>query len=117
MAELERVVRELNQVRDLAQRYAETVRHHFGARLKRARLFGSAARGDWTRESDIDVLILLDQVTSEDFDYLIVTATHMGVLDSGWLLQPLPMTEEEFNKLKSRERRLALDIEHEGIEL
>jgi len=41
----------------------------------------------------------------------------MGVLDSGWLLQPLPLPEEEFNKLKSRERRLALDIEHEGIEL
>lgn len=117
MADIESLVRELERVRGLAQRYAETVRNHFGARLKRARLFGSAARGDWTKESDIDVLILLDHVAPSDFDYLIDTAIRMGVLDSGMLLQPLPMAADEFEEMKRRERQLALDIEQEGIEL
>lgn len=117
MTDIEKLVRELDRVRDLAQLYVATVRIHFGARLKRARLFGSAARGDWTRESDIDVLILLDRVESEDFDFLIATAMRMGVLDSGMLLQPLPMTADAFDEMKRRERRLALEIEREGIEL
>lgn len=117
MADIESLVRELECVRGLAQRYAEAVRNHFGARLKCARLFGSAARGDWTKESDIDVLIILDHMAPADFDYLIDTAMRMGVLDSGMLLQPLPMTKDEFDEMKRRERRLALDIEQEGIEL
>ena len=28
--------------------------------LRRVRLYGSAARGDWTAESDIDVLVVLE---------------------------------------------------------
>jgi predicted nucleotidyltransferase len=114
---IEKLVSELARVRELAQQYATEVRKHFGARLKRVRLFGSAARGDWTQESDIDVLVLLDRVNPEDFDYLIDTAMRMGVLDSGMLIQPIPMTANEFDEMKQRERRLALDIEREGIEL
>jgi hypothetical protein len=114
IAELEAT---LDRVRAVAQKFADAARDHFGPRLVRIRLYGSAARGDWTPESDIDVLVLLDQVTSGDMDWICREATRHGLLDSGWLLQPLPMPADEFERLKNQERSFALDVEKIGREL
>lgn len=87
--DIDALVADLNRVRSLAGRYAATLREHFGARLKRVILYGSGARGDWTSESDIDILVLLDQTEPTDIEYIVRTATAMGVLDSGLVLQPI----------------------------
>ena len=108
---------DLAAARSLARKYAESVREHFGGRTRQVRLFGSAARGDWTRESDVDVLVLLDTIDRTDRAWLVQRAMELGVFDSGILLQPVPMTEDEFLRLKRRERVLALDVEREGIDL
>lgn len=115
--QLERLEQQLAEVQDLARQYAQVVRRHFGNRLRRIRLFGSAARGDWTPDSDIDVLVLLDRTDQEDSEWLVNRAVSMGLLDSGRLLQPIFMAEADFSHLLSRERRFALDVEKEGIEL
>lgn len=85
-------------------------------RLIRFVLFGSKARGDYENESDIDVAIIvreltrelknqiLDKVTEIEFKYLIPIST-------------LVLSDEEFERLKGLERRIALDIEREGIPL
>ena len=80
-------------------------------------LFGSAARGDWTEDSDVDVLVLLDTVPAADRQCLAQRACELGVLDSGILLQAMPMTTRDFSELLSHERRFALDVEREGIVL
>jgi predicted nucleotidyltransferase len=103
--------------RELAARFAERVRSHFGTRLARVILYGSAARGEWTPESDIDVLVLLDRVMPEDGDWLSLQAVRLGLLDRGLLLQPLYMPEADFERLKARERAFALEVEREGIPL
>jgi uncharacterized protein len=108
---------QLAAARGVAVDYAADVRRHFGARLCRIRLYGSAARGDWTPESDIDVLVLLDRVSPADGDWLVNRAVKLGVLGSGFLLQPLFMSAVDFAHLESRERRFALDIGSEGVEL
>lgn len=41
----------------------------------------------------------------------------MGVMDSGILLQPIFMTQKEFQHLAARERRFALDVQNEGKQL
>lgn len=105
---------DLQRVVCLAEAYANKVRLHFGDRVKRIRLYGSAARGDWTPESDIDVLVTLDDVCPEDADWLSAQAFHMGVVDTGLLLQPLFMTETAFVHLLARERAFALEVEREG---
>lgn len=107
----------LAAARELAATYAHGVRRHFGSRLKRIRLFGSAARGDWLPESDIDLLVLLDEVTTADSEWLVREAFRIGVLSTGILLQPIPMTESHFQHLQARERRFALEVEAEGIDL
>ena len=87
-----------------------------GDHLVRFVLYGSKARGDYDAESDIDVAIIvrgltrelknqiLDKVAEIEFKYLMPLST-------------LVLSEEDFESLKKRERRIALDIEREGIPL
>lgn len=103
--------------RELAQNYITLVRAHFGNRLRTARMFGSAARGDWSPDSDVDILVLLDVVTASDEDWLVSKAFRMGMMDSGIMLQPIFMTQNEFERLTARERRFALDVQKDGVPL
>lgn len=108
---------DLERARVVARNFATDVRLHFGARLKAVRLYGSVARGDWSTESDIDVLVLLDSVESADGDWIINRATRLGILDSGLILQPLFMSETAFNELTARERLFAREVRRDGIDL
>jgi predicted nucleotidyltransferase len=49
---------------EVAREAADDLRHLYGDRLRRVLLFGSWARGDAHPESDIDLLVVLDQVDS-----------------------------------------------------
>ena len=95
------------------KQYLETL---LGDRLVKVVLFGSRARGDYGSESDFDIAILvrgltremkheiLDKISEIEFEYL----TPFSLL---------VLSEDEFNHLKRRERRIALDIEREGVSL
>ena len=108
---------DLERARVVAHNFATDVRLHFGVRLKAMRLYGSAARGDWSTASDIDVLVLLDHVESADGDWMIHRAFELGLGKSGLLLQPLFMAESDFAELLTRERLFALEVRREGIDL
>lgn len=87
-----------------------------GDRMLRITLFGSRARGDYSNDSDIDVAIIvrgltrklknkiLDRVAEIELKYLTPLSTFV-------------LSEDEFNHLRKKERRIALDIEREGIPL
>ena len=105
----------LEDVHDLVQRYARLVREHFGNRVRNIWLYGSAARGDWTADSDIDVLVLLHSEEDGDMEWLIGTAYQIGLKDRHLLLQPVMLTTAEFDRLAARERRFAHDVLKEGI--
>lgn len=107
----------LETARETAAEFARHLRSRFDARIKSIRLFGSAARGDWTEESDIDVLVLLDGPPGHDADEISRLAFHLGSVEAGIPLRALVMSEPQFQHLLSRERRLALDIRAEGIDL
>lgn len=111
--EKERV--KLAAVHELVQEYAKLVRGHFGERVARIWLYGSAARGDWTEESDVDVLVLLHREEDGDMGWLVSTAYRIGLIERHLLLQPVMLTVAEFDHLVSRERRFALDILREGV--
>jgi predicted nucleotidyltransferase len=94
----------------------ESLQTFLGNRLVRLVLFGSRARGDYSGESDFDIAILvrgltrelknqiLDKVSEIEFEYLTPFSA-------------LVLSEDEFSHLKRRERRIALDIEAEGVSL
>ena len=108
---------DLASVQQIARRFARECRDRFGARLRTLRLFGSAARGDWGPESDIDVLVLLDSVSDPDTTWLVQRAFEIGVIENNIVLQPVIMTEERFGELRARERLFAAEIDREGIDL
>jgi predicted nucleotidyltransferase len=109
--------KDLANVHAIARRYAGECRDQLGVQLRAIRLFGSAARGDWGCESDIDVLVLLDHVSGPDTTWLIQRAFEIGVLENGIVLQPVIMTESSFAELRDRERLFAAEIDREGIDL
>ena len=44
----------------LLEQYTEILQKIYGNHLRRVILYGSYARGDYTKDSDIDIMILLD---------------------------------------------------------
>ena len=79
-------------------------------------LFGSMARGDYHDESDIDVAVIVRGLTRELKGRILDEVAELE-LEHHMPLSVLVLSEEEFNRLKKRERRIALDIEEEGIPL
>ncbi len=85
-------------------------------RTYRLILFGSKARADFERGSDIDVAVIVDGM-----DRVLKRAIYDTVIEVEFehstFTSTLPLSTEEFQHLLSRERRIALDIQREGISL
>ena len=87
-----------------------------GDRTVRLILYGSRARGDYDKESDIDLAIIVQGLTRELKNRMLDKVTDLE-LKHLMPLSAIIFSEDEFNRLKERERRIALDIEGEGIPL
>jgi len=79
-------------------------------------LYGSMARGDYHDASDIDVAIIVRGLTRRLKGQILDEVARLE-LEHHRPLSVLVFSDEEFNHLKRRERRIALDIEREGISL
>ncbi len=99
-----------------AQRFHRLLVRHFGPRLKEARLFGSFARGEANEDSDVDVLVLVEQLTRDDKIAAITLASEI-LLSDGVSIQCLAMGPAEFERLLALETGFARDIMSEGVRL
>jgi len=107
----------MNDIRgETLRELKESMKTFLGDRLLRMVLFGSIARGDYTDESDIDVAIIIRGLTRE-LKYQILDRVAEVEFNHFMPISALLLSEDEFNRLKKRERRIALDIEGEGIPL
>jgi predicted nucleotidyltransferase len=90
--------------------------HLLGPQAFKMVLFGSRARGDHGEESDVDVAILVRRLTREMKRRIL---DQVAEIELKYLLpiSVLVFSEDEFEHLKRRERRIAIDIEREGIPL
>ena len=79
-------------------------------------LFGSRARGDFDNESDIDIAIIVKDLSREIRNQILAI-----VIDLEFKycipLSIIIFSDQDFKRLKRKERRIALDIEKEGIPL
>lgn len=86
-------------VRDIVYEFSKDMRRILGKDLSGVVLYGSYARGDYTKDSDVDIMILvkcsdeaireyLDQVSDCAFDYL---------MKYGIDISPVIKNEEHFN--------------------
>ncbi|HEY2030130.1 MAG TPA: nucleotidyltransferase domain-containing protein [Myxococcales bacterium] len=86
----------------------------FGARLLRMRLFGSYARGEANEDSDVDVFVLLDEVSRQDFRAVLDAAADVSV-ECLLQISPLVFSAARYAQWKRDERAIVRDIEREGI--
>jgi len=77
-------------------------------------LYGSKARGDFDTDSDIDVAIIVEGLTKDIKEEILDIVVE---IETKYLtpLSTLILSKDEFERLKIRERRIAIDIENEGI--
>ena len=79
-------------------------------------LYGSRARGDFDQDSDIDVAIIVPGLTREKKDQILEAVAEVE-FDHCRAVSALVFSKSDFDRLYDRERRIALDIKHEGIAL
>ena len=94
----------------------DSLNNFLGDRLVRLVIFGSRARGDYDAESDIDVAIIIRGLTRELKNQVLDMVTEIE-LKYLMPISTLILSENNFESLKKLERRIALDIEREGISL
>jgi predicted nucleotidyltransferase len=80
--------------------FIDQLKAHFGGNLKKIILFGSRARGDHSKESDYDLLLIFEKVTPEIKNYVDEIEYEMlfsnGALFSTFLFTPEELEEREF---------------------
>jgi predicted nucleotidyltransferase len=107
-----------NKELDFLQGFKRRLLSRYPDRVKRVSLFGSRATAKAHEYSDYDVFIMVDrkdrQITDGIFDlaYDIYVESNMTVD-----ISPVIMTEEYFENRISQERKIAEDIQREGIPL
>lgn len=87
-----------------------------GDELREVRLFGSRARGEGTADSDVDLALVVTAEGRRRRRGVQDLAFDIG-LRLGIALAPLIVEEGVLADLRQRERRLALDLDREGIPL
>jgi predicted nucleotidyltransferase len=95
------------------RRLAEALAAILGDRLRPLVLFGSYARNQHDEESDVDVLVLVEELRPGDRDRIIEAAVRCSTADV--ILAPLILTVAELDDLRTRELLIAQDIDREGI--
>jgi predicted nucleotidyltransferase len=96
--------------------YAKHLRDRLGSRVHALKLFGSWARGEATERSDVDVWVLVDRLDTET-RHVPFEVARDTLLEHELDLTPTVMAVSEWQGLVDRERRIARDIEREGIPL
>lgn len=81
----------------IIQSCQETLVKQYGGQIKGVILYGSTARGDFTKQSDIDLLVLLEQ----PFDYFtelrrLVDVLYPIQLESEYLISAKPVSVDDF---------------------
>ena len=98
------------------QKFKKGVQKICGSSGWEIRIFGSRARGEGHGESDVDVLVLLSELSGVqkvqiwDEAYSVFAQTDI-------LISPVVLSYQRYDNLKKRERLIVQNIEREGFVL
>jgi len=120
--EVERREEFYNKYRRLAwslQDLAKRVFEHL-PQIQTVVLFGSAARGQLTKTSDVDLLVVVPTSEQEAFNALMRSVDSLAAVVRGrygFPLSPVTMTVQDFEVAFREKKRIAQDVLNEGIVL
>lgn len=102
--------------RSAIEQFAALVRTALGENLIEMELFGSKVRGDFTGESDIDILIRVKDKTPDVMDKVGDIAAEM-TLQYDLPLSPVVFSEYEYEVNENISSPFILNVEAEGVSL
>lgn len=97
--------------------FTAAVARREGEWFRSAILFGSHARGDAGRDSDVDVAVVLDGRPGDDLDAVMELSeiAYDVLLDTGVLIQPVPVRQDQWDHPERHSNpRLLANIRREG---
>jgi uncharacterized protein len=110
------VVLSEHEIHETLKDLKERLEIMLGDRLVLLVLYGSRARGDYERSSDVDVAVIVRDLDRK-LKLQILQAVAEIELEHLVPLSTLVMSEDSYTDLLRRERRIALDIQREGVPL
>lgn len=104
--------------RNLINQYVDLVREIYGEHLKSVILYGSYARGDYTQDSDIDIMILLDlsDIDIKEYRHELSGRTYDFNMEYDLDIKPIAKNRDHFNKWVEV-YQFYLNVEKEGVRL
>lgn len=105
-------------VDDVLSRYVIELQKIYGAHLQSVILYGSYARGDFTEESDVDIMILLDLPDEEikSYRHQLSEQTFDFNMDFDLDIKPIAKSKEHFMKWVENYPFYA-NVNREGVKL
>ena len=90
----------------------------YGSHVKSIILYGSYARGDYTKDSDIDIMILLDisDMGIKKYRHQFSGMTYVYNMDYDLDIKPIAKSEEHFKKWLP-DYAFYANVEKEGVQL
>jgi predicted nucleotidyltransferase len=104
------------KIDNLLSEVKETLRDLFGRRLDRIILFGSYARDDYDKESDIDIMVLVNDHDLAKYDDPILDMIVDLTGKYGIFVSIIVKTKSEFN-LYRESSPLLMNVEQEGTDI
>lgn len=107
----------LNEIEEKALNEFRTILSKtFGDKVKMLILYGSKARGDYSRESDIDVFVLLDKSDFKVRDQIVDIAYDL-FLKYEVLLSPRVINMDEYELLNRWQTTFIKNLQRDGIKI
>jgi len=101
------------RIKDLVERIKEHLAGLYGDRIKEVILYGSYARGEATRDSDVDVLVLVDESLDPSEVRASLSELLLDILlEEGELVSVVVLPESMF---ETRNYPFILNVKREGI--
>ena len=101
------------------ERFREVLAADYAGVVNRALLFGSKARGDWTADSDIDVMVIVKDTAADTQESIADMADELVFSAECWRAAPCVLTRTESEWTKGLGWGFAFHeaVEGEGITL
>jgi predicted nucleotidyltransferase len=100
------------------RRFSDAMERRFGSRTRELKLFGSRARGDAHEDSDVDLLVVVDDLSESERGEVFDLAWAAAAEEEEFVvLAPIPYSTLQVAEQRRREKRLLREIDAYGVPL